>query len=204
MRSRIAITGIGVVSAFGAGRDAFWTNISQGVSGTRAITEFDASTYPCRVAAPVPPLADGLEPLPGEQGRADTARRSAALFAGRDVRRPRRARGLERRRPPLRRAPRRRDHRLAAAAASTSASSSTRTSSPTTAGTSRPTPSPSASAAWCRARSRSRSACTASATCSPPAAPVPPTRWATPACSCCSTSTTSCCRAAPTAACCRA
>jgi 3-oxoacyl-[acyl-carrier-protein] synthase II len=72
MRSRIAITGIGVVSAFGAGREAFWTNISQGVSGTRAITEFDASTYPCRVAAPVPPLAEGLEPLPGELGRADT------------------------------------------------------------------------------------------------------------------------------------
>jgi 3-oxoacyl-[acyl-carrier-protein] synthase II len=72
MRSRIAITGIGVVSAFGAGRHAFWTNISQGVSGTRAITEFDASTYPCRVAAPVPPLAGGFEPLPGEHGRADT------------------------------------------------------------------------------------------------------------------------------------
>ena len=61
-----------MVSAFGAGREAFWTNISQGVSGTRAITEFDASTYPCRVAAPVPPLANGLEPLPGELGRADT------------------------------------------------------------------------------------------------------------------------------------
>ena len=72
MRSRIAITGVGVVSAYGAGRDAFWTNISQGVSGTRAITDFDASTYPCRVAAPVPPLMNGFEALPGEQGRADT------------------------------------------------------------------------------------------------------------------------------------
>jgi 3-oxoacyl-[acyl-carrier-protein] synthase II len=72
MRSRIAITGLGVVSAFGAGREAFWSNVSQGVSGTRAITDFDASTYPCRVAAPVPALTDSVEPLPGEHSRADS------------------------------------------------------------------------------------------------------------------------------------
>ena len=50
----IAITGIGVVSAFGAGREVFWDSIKRGESGTRAIRDFDASTYPCRVAAPVP------------------------------------------------------------------------------------------------------------------------------------------------------
>lgn len=54
MTPRIAITGIGVVSTFGVGRDAFWDNIRRGASGTRAITEFDASSYPCRVAAAVP------------------------------------------------------------------------------------------------------------------------------------------------------
>ncbi len=53
---KIAITGIGVVSTFGVGRDAYWRNIRAGVSGTRAITEFDASAYPCRVAAAVPPI----------------------------------------------------------------------------------------------------------------------------------------------------
>jgi 3-oxoacyl-[acyl-carrier-protein] synthase II len=53
---KIAITGIGVVSTFGVGRETFWHNVSRGVSGTRAITEFDASTYPCRVAAAVPPF----------------------------------------------------------------------------------------------------------------------------------------------------
>ena len=42
---RVAITGIGVVSAFGAGREKFWNAISTGQSGTRAITDFDASTY---------------------------------------------------------------------------------------------------------------------------------------------------------------
>jgi 3-oxoacyl-[acyl-carrier-protein] synthase II len=86
MRPRIAITGIGVVSAFGGGRDAFWSNVSRGVSGTRAITEFDASTYPCRVAAPVPPLPDGFMPLAGENGhrdsRADPRRYSRAASFG--------------------------------------------------------------------------------------------------------------------------
>ena len=51
---KIAITGIGVVSTFGVGRETFWDHVRRGVSGTRAITEFDASTYPCRVAAAVP------------------------------------------------------------------------------------------------------------------------------------------------------
>ncbi|HUE86594.1 MAG TPA: beta-ketoacyl-[acyl-carrier-protein] synthase family protein [Vicinamibacterales bacterium] len=53
---KIAITGIGVVSTFGVGRETFWDHVRRGVSGTRAITDFDASSYPCRVAAPVPPF----------------------------------------------------------------------------------------------------------------------------------------------------
>jgi 3-oxoacyl-[acyl-carrier-protein] synthase II len=83
---RIAITGIGVVSAFGAGREQFWSAISQGHTGTRAITDFDASTYPCRVAAPVPAVdlssACALDGEPGaRETRADPKRYSrAALF----------------------------------------------------------------------------------------------------------------------------
>ena len=83
---RIAITGIGVVSAFGAGREVFWDAIRRGQSGTRAITGFDASTYPCKVAAPVPTvdIASAMA-LDGELGpresRADPRRYSrAALF----------------------------------------------------------------------------------------------------------------------------
>jgi 3-oxoacyl-[acyl-carrier-protein] synthase II len=53
VRPRVAITGIGVVSPFGEGRDRFWDHVTRGVSGTRAITEFDPRG-PCRVAAPVP------------------------------------------------------------------------------------------------------------------------------------------------------
>ena len=51
---RVAITGIGVVSPFGVGRERFWQHIRRGCSATRAITDFDASQYPCMVAAPVP------------------------------------------------------------------------------------------------------------------------------------------------------
>ena len=55
--SRIVITGIGVVSPFGVGRERFWEHVRSGCSGTRAITDFDASDFGCRVAAPVPPVS---------------------------------------------------------------------------------------------------------------------------------------------------
>jgi 3-oxoacyl-[acyl-carrier-protein] synthase II len=82
---KIAITGIGVVSTFGVGRETFWQNVSRGVSGTRAITEFDASTLPCRVAAAVPAFSiecSGNAPDNGNgNGHADPKRYSrAALF----------------------------------------------------------------------------------------------------------------------------
>ena len=83
---RIAITGIGVVSAFGAGREVYWDAISRGQSGTRAITAFDASTFPCQVAAPVPAVdishALALDGEPGwKETKADPKRYSrAALF----------------------------------------------------------------------------------------------------------------------------
>ena len=85
--SRIVISGLGAVSAFGVGVDRYWDHVSRGVSGTRAITAFDASTYPCQVAAPVPPVdmsaacaLDG-EDQDGWESRADPKRYSrAALF----------------------------------------------------------------------------------------------------------------------------
>lgn len=92
MSDRIAISGIGVVSTFGVGREKFWDHVSRGVSGTRAITEFDASDFPCQVAAPAPGVTiDDVEGVAGENGRghADPRRYSrAALFgviAGREA-----------------------------------------------------------------------------------------------------------------------
>ena len=84
---KIAITGIGAISTFGVGREVFWDNIRGGASGTRAITEFDASRFSCRVAAAVPTVSiDVAQPLVGEgngngNGHADPKRYSrAALF----------------------------------------------------------------------------------------------------------------------------
>ncbi len=82
-RSRVAITGIGVVSPFGVGRERFWQHVRSGCSGTRAITDFDASPFPCRVAAPVPDVSIDDAPLvaPGlvePSGRPDPRRYSKA------------------------------------------------------------------------------------------------------------------------------
>ena len=57
MPVRIAITGIGVVSPYGVGRERFWDHVRWGCSATRAITDFDASAFPCTVAAAVPPVS---------------------------------------------------------------------------------------------------------------------------------------------------
>ena len=73
---RIVITGIGVVSPFGVGRERFWEHVSRGCSATRAITEFDASEFACRVAAPVTGVTiDDVPSLDGEIGRASCRER---------------------------------------------------------------------------------------------------------------------------------
>ena len=83
---RVVITGIGAVSPFGVGRERFWDHISHGCSGTRAITQFDASSYPCQVAAWVPPVSiDDALWLDGDDehdGRADPKRYSRAAMFG--------------------------------------------------------------------------------------------------------------------------
>jgi 3-oxoacyl-[acyl-carrier-protein] synthase II len=88
MTDRIVITGIGVVSPFGVGRDRFWQFVSGGCSGTRAITEFDASDFACRVAAPVTGVT--IDDVPALEGddiwdpgyRADPKRYSRAALIG--------------------------------------------------------------------------------------------------------------------------
>jgi len=69
---RVAITGIGVVSPYGVGRERFWQNVRAGVSATRAIADFDASLYPCGVAAPVPEV--GSDAIGQVDDRAEDAR----------------------------------------------------------------------------------------------------------------------------------
>ena len=54
---RVVISGIGAVSPYGVGRERFWSGISRGCSATRTIVDFDASRFPCTVAAPVPAVS---------------------------------------------------------------------------------------------------------------------------------------------------
>ncbi|MGB7573636.1 MAG: beta-ketoacyl-ACP synthase II [Thermodesulfobacteriota bacterium] len=53
-KRRVVITGMGVVAPNGIGIDNFWDSLVKGRSAVRRITRFDASSYPCQVAAEVP------------------------------------------------------------------------------------------------------------------------------------------------------
>jgi 3-oxoacyl-[acyl-carrier-protein] synthase II len=87
-RPRVVITGVGVVSPFGVGRERFWDGISRGCSGTRAITQFDTSELGSRVAATVEDVS--IDDLPAFAGddiwdtdyRADPKRYSRAALIG--------------------------------------------------------------------------------------------------------------------------
>jgi len=57
-KRRVVITGMGVVAPNGIGIENFWDSLVQGQSGVRRITHFDASSYPCQVAAEV----EGFDP----------------------------------------------------------------------------------------------------------------------------------------------
>src|SRR5262249_40217468 len=85
---RVVITGIGVVSPFGVGRQRVWEHLHRGCSGTRAISDLDASQMACRVAAPVSDVTiDDVPAIVGDDiwdpgYRADPKRYSrAALIA---------------------------------------------------------------------------------------------------------------------------
>lgn len=50
---RVAITGFGVVSPIGVGRESFWDSLARGVSGICPITHFDASAFEVQLAGEV-------------------------------------------------------------------------------------------------------------------------------------------------------
>src|ERR1043166_1587635 len=53
MSNRIVITGIGALSPNGIGRENSFGAVAAGRSGVRPITQFDASSLPCRIAGEV-------------------------------------------------------------------------------------------------------------------------------------------------------
>lgn len=50
---QIVITGIGVVSPLGSGKENFWANLAQGVNGIRPVTSYDLSDCPLQVGGEV-------------------------------------------------------------------------------------------------------------------------------------------------------
>ena len=67
----------GVVSPFGVGRERFWDGIRRGCSSTRAITQFDPSPFPCRVAAALPPFS--VDDAPRVEGAAEDEARASRI-----------------------------------------------------------------------------------------------------------------------------
>src|SRR5262245_1283783 len=57
---RVVITGLGVVSPIGIGKETFWSNLSAVKSGVDYVSSFDPGPYLCRVAAEL----RGFDPSP--------------------------------------------------------------------------------------------------------------------------------------------
>lgn len=53
MGQRVVITGIGLVTPIGIGKQQFWDSLSRGVSGISRVTSFDITNYPCQIAGEV-------------------------------------------------------------------------------------------------------------------------------------------------------
>jgi 3-oxoacyl-[acyl-carrier-protein] synthase II len=53
-RRRVVVTGVGLVTPLGTGTEQNWDALTAGRSGVRAITRFDASILPARVAGEIP------------------------------------------------------------------------------------------------------------------------------------------------------
>jgi 3-oxoacyl-[acyl-carrier-protein] synthase II len=56
MNHRVVITGLGVVSSIGLGKEAFWENCLRGVSGIKPIQGFDVSGYRSRLGGQLPEI----------------------------------------------------------------------------------------------------------------------------------------------------
>ncbi|GAH58114.1 unnamed protein product, partial [marine sediment metagenome] len=52
-KRRVVITGIGIISSVGIGKDSFWKSLISGKSGVDKITHFDPSNFTTQIAAEV-------------------------------------------------------------------------------------------------------------------------------------------------------
>ena len=68
MNGRVVITGLGIVSAIGVGKDTFWNNLIKGKSGISEVTLFDTSNFSCHYAAEIKDF-NSQEFIPGKMDR---------------------------------------------------------------------------------------------------------------------------------------
>jgi 3-oxoacyl-[acyl-carrier-protein] synthase II len=78
---RVFVTGLGVVSPFGAGVKAYWAGLAAGVCAIRPLTLIDADGFRCRIAAEVPETGVGS----ARRSRADRLALGAASEALQDA-----------------------------------------------------------------------------------------------------------------------
>jgi len=55
----VVVTGVGVVSPIGIGKETFWQSLLSGKCGIGLVTHFDTSSYPCKFAAEVADFEPG-------------------------------------------------------------------------------------------------------------------------------------------------
>jgi len=60
MTKRVVVTGIGVVSSIGIGKDEFWSALIQGRSGISKVTSFDTAEYPTHYGGEIKNFQPGL------------------------------------------------------------------------------------------------------------------------------------------------
>jgi 3-oxoacyl-[acyl-carrier-protein] synthase II len=86
---RVVITGIGVVSPIGTGKDVFWTRLLAGTSGIRPVSSFDSASFAAHIGAEVldfDPKDHLVKQKPGDMGRASQMAIAAAREAIADAR----------------------------------------------------------------------------------------------------------------------
>jgi 3-oxoacyl-(acyl-carrier-protein) synthase len=87
-RRRVVVTGLGVVAPNGIGKDSFWESLVRGKSAIGPISLFDASPYPCRIAAEIPSFRPQTFMLPARvkhRGRFSQFAVAAAKLALQDA-----------------------------------------------------------------------------------------------------------------------
>ena len=77
---RVVVTGLGAVTAIGAGVEEFWANLTNGVCGIRPISVFDASSYRTQTAGEVSRIPDDFL-SPAERRRLSRADRMGIVAA---------------------------------------------------------------------------------------------------------------------------